>query len=457
MVYYKAYIPCSRQKQGLSFYYQIMNSTLTRLISIGFMLMIAISGSSQRYLSDLDSSLFIKDTVRPLLKRFDNIRMSGYIQPQFQLAQSEGAKSYSGGDFSQFSKNRFMLRRARVKIDYFVTTKDKFAKALFTFQFDATERGVNVRDMFLRLYETKHHNFAITTGIFARPFGFEVNLSSVFRETPERGRMSQILMPTERDLGVMLSFEPQLRTNKLSWLKVDAGIFNGQGLSGTTDFDSRKDFISRATIKPVHINKFEISGGLSLLQGGWRQATKYVYTPGTASNGDKIFIVDSTITNIGKIAPRQYYGTDLQLKLNHGWGETELRGEYWIGKQPGSATSTTNPGTLPNAALYIRDFDGAFFCFLQHIINKKHQLLVKYDWYDPNTHVRGNDIGNPGTNLSATDIRYSTLGIGYVFYFSEYTKLVLYYDIVKNETTQLPGYSTDLKDNILTCRLQFRF
>lgn len=434
-----------------------MNSTLRRLIFFGFALIFYNTGLSQRYLSDLDSSLFIKDTLRPLLKRFDNIRMSGYIQSQFQLAQTEGAKSYNGGDFSQFSKSRFMLRRARVKIDYFITTKDKFAKALFTFQFDATERGVNVRDMFLRLYETRRHNFAITTGIFARPFGFEVNLSSAFRETPERGRMSQILMPSERDLGAMVSFDPQSKKHKLSWLKVDAGIFNGQGLSGTTDFDSRKDFISRITIKPVRINKLEISGGLSLLQGGWRQGTKYVYKNGTDINGNKVYIVDSSLSNIGKIAPRKYYGADIQLKVSHGWGETELRSEYWTGRQPGSATSTTNPGTLPNAPVYIRDFDGAFICFLQNIVNKKHQLLLKYDWYDSDKNVNGNDIGKLGTNLAQTDIRYSTIGMGYVYYFSDNIKLVLYYDIVKNELTQLTGYTSDIKDNILTCRVQFRF
>lgn len=434
-----------------------MKKLLKRLIFTLFILIVGFPGISQRYLSDLDSSLFIRDTVRPLLKRFDNLYFSGYIQSQFQLAETEGAKSYNGGDFPQFSKSRFMLRRARVKIDYFLTSLDKLPKALFTFQFDATERGVNVRDMFLRLYETKRHNFALTTGIFARPFGFEVNLSSAFRETPERGRMSQILMPSERDLGAMISFEPQDRKSKLRWLKIDAGVFNGQGLSGTTDFDSRKDLISRITIKPLNIGRLQASGGLSLLHGGWRQATKYVYTSGTSANGDKIYIVDSSVSNIGKIAPRKYYGADIQLKANHGWGETELRAEYWAGKQPGSSSSTTNPGILPNTPVYIRKFNGAFFYFLQNIVNKNHQLLVKYDWYDPDAHVNGKDIGKPGTNLSSTEIRYSTLGVGYVYLFTEKIKLILYYDIVKNEKTQLTEYTTDKKDNVLTCRLQFRF
>ena len=178
----------------------------------------------------LDSSFFIKDTLRPFIKRFENLRISGYMQPQFQVAEADGAQSFEGGNFSQFSSSRFMLRRARVKIDYLLTTKERFPKALFTFQVDATERGVVVKDMFIRLFETKKNIFSMTAGFFARPFGFEVNLGSSYRESPERGRMSQILMPGERDLGVMVSFEPQEKKHKFYHLKLDAGFFNGQGI-----------------------------------------------------------------------------------------------------------------------------------------------------------------------------------------------------------------------------------
>jgi hypothetical protein len=417
--------------------------------------------TAQRYLADIDSSFFIKDTVRPTIKRFENLRITGYIQPQFQIAESDGAPSFSGGNFSPFSRSRFMIRRARVKIDYLLPSKGKFPKALFTFQVDATERGVITRDIFLKLFETKKNNLSMTIGLFARPFGYEVNLSSSFRETPERGRMSQILMPSERDLGVMFSFEPQNQKNKLRHIKIDAGFFNGQGLSGTTDFDSHKDFISRLTVKPYKINKSEISGGISFLRGGWKNGTKYVYYSETV-NGNKVFTVDSSNANLGKSSPRHYYGADVQFKVYHKWGETELRAEHWFGTQPGTAASISNPGTLPTlnglpVPTYVRHFNGSFFCFLQNIINTKHQLLVKYDWFDTNIKVSGTEIGKPGTNLSASDIKFSTIGVGYVYHFNPQTKLILYYDIVENELTQLAGYTTDLKDNILTCRLQFRF
>lgn len=384
------------------------------------------------------------------------------MQPQFQVAEADGTQSFEGGNFSQFSRSRFMLRRARLKVEYVLPSKENFPKAQFVFQIDASERGVIVRDMFIRMFETRKNNLSMTAGFFSRPFGFEVNLGSSTRETPERGRMSQILMPGERDLGVMFTHEPQNKKNKLYHWKLDAGFFNGQGASGATDFDSRKDFISRLSMKPYKVNKTEISAGLSFLRGGWKNGTKFIYSSGTASNGDKIFIVDSSLSNLGKSSPRHYHGADVQVKLHHKWGETELRAEYWFGTQPGTANSTVNPGSLPNAngvllPTYVRHFDGVYFYFLQNIVNPKHQLMVKYDWYDPNIKVKKTDIGKPSTNLTAADIKYSTLGAGYVYHFNSQTKIIFYYSFVNNESTLLNGYTADLNDNVFTCRLQFRF
>jgi len=427
-----------------------------------FMLFFSTTAFSQRYLADIDSSFFIRDTVRQVIKRFENLRITGYIQPQYQKAQSDGAPSFGGGNFSAFSSSRFMLRRARIKIDYLLPSKTKYPKALFSFQIDATERGVIVRDMFLKLFETNRNIFSLTAGLFARPFGYEVNLSSAFRESPERGRMSQILMPSERDIGMMVSFEPQEKKHKLSHIKFDVGFFNGQGLSGTTDFDSHKDLISRLFIKPYIFKKIDLTGGISYLRGGWKNGTQYVYESGTDVNGNKIFVVDSAFSNLGKSSPRHYYGADVQVKLHHGWGETEWRAEYWFGTQPGTSGSTSNPGTLPTSngqpvPTYVRHYDGVFLLFLQNIINAKHQLLVKYDWYDPNIKVKELEIGKPGTNLTTADVKFSTLGMGYVYYMNPQTKLIFYYDFVKNETTRIDGYTSDLKDNVFTCRLQFRF
>ncbi len=74
--------------------------------------------------------------------------------------------------------------------------------------------------------------------MMARPFGHEVLLSSIFQEAPERGRMSQTIIEYGKDLGFMLSPNPRKSTFKMKWLAVDLGAYNGQGLTGTAEYDS---------------------------------------------------------------------------------------------------------------------------------------------------------------------------------------------------------------------------
>jgi len=414
-----------------------------------------------QYLMDMvDTTKDMGKGMLGLYNRLDKIRFSGYIQPQFLVAQSKGSKSFAGGDFATNSNSRFMLRRARVRIDYINFPKQSKGPSLqFVFQFDATERGVFVRDVWGRFFENKYQNFAFTMGLFARPFGNEVNLSSGDRESPERGRMSQILMKTERDLGAMLTFEPRNKKSKVKFLKIDLGVFNGPGLSSLTDYDSHKDMIGRISIKPQPLSKkITLGASGSVYFGGLTQNTKYIYTTQTIAN-IKNFVVDSATLNIGEIAPRHYYGFDAQLKIKNKVGFTELRGEFIAGKQTASATSSETPGALYTGTegYYTRKFNGAYFYFLQHLGSTHHQIGIKYDWYDPNTTVKTADIGRAGSNLNAADIKFSTLGFGYIYYINENAKLVFWYDIITNEKTSLSGYTSNVKDNMFTFRIQFKF
>src|ERR1700730_12879547 len=168
--------------------------------------------SKAQFLMDMvDTTKDVGKGLLSIYKKFDHIRVGGYIQPQFQVAEEKGIKSYNGGDFPQYVNNRFMLRRGRIRFEYARFSEKNQPTVQFVFQFDGTERGVFIRDFWGRVFEHKWELFAFTTGMFARPFGYEVNLSSSDRESPERGRMSQILMKTERDLGAMASFEPRVR------------------------------------------------------------------------------------------------------------------------------------------------------------------------------------------------------------------------------------------------------
>ena len=185
------------------------------------------------------------------------------------------------------------------------------------------------------------------------------------------------------------------------------------------------------------------------------QNTKYTYAT-SIKDGQPIVMVDSALSNIGKKAPRLYYGADVQLLLKQKKSTTEFRAEYWKGTQTATSATSETPTALLTEPYYIRKFDGAFM-YLLHTIKQKHQLGIKLDWYDPNTQVNGNDIGKAGSLFNVTDIKYTTLGVGYTKFINENFKLVLWYDRVFNETTLLNPYTTDVADNVFTWRLQYRF
>jgi len=401
------------------------------------------------------------------LQKFEFVRISGYIQPQFQVGQTEGQLSFNGGDFAPTVSNRFSVRRGRLRIDYAHTNSKNQPTVLFVFQFDGTERGVFTRDFWGRFYENKYQLFHFTTGMFARPFGFEINYGSSDRESPERGRMSQLLMRTERDLGAMVSFEPRAPTHPLRHFRLDAGFFNGQGLTAITDYDSKKDFISRLSLKPVKIanSGVTVTGSVSGFFGGFRQFTNKIYR--NSSSNRPQFVLDSAASNNGKIAPRIYYGADVQVRIANSVGFTEFRGEVISGTQTATQNSTESPGSIPtsagiNAPLFIRNFSGGYFYFLQYLGSLKHQFVAKYDWYDPNTRVKGQQIlpANKTTGdigYTWANIRYTTLGLGYLYYINENLKSTIWYEFVQNEKTWLPGFERDAKDNLLTLRMQYRF
>ncbi len=432
---------------------------MKKLLFVFVVLLMHQSASSQFLMDMVDTTTETGKGVWSVYKKFDHLRFSGYIQPQFQVASSKGAHNYEGGDFGERVSNRFMLRRARVRIDYVHYFKEEKPGIQFVFQFDANERSFTVRDVWGRIFENRFKLFSFTTGMFARPFGYEVNLSSSDRESPERGRMSQILMRSERDLGAMASFDVRRKDHPLKHLKIDAGIFNGQGINAAGEFDNTKDFIGRISLKPYTIKKKIIfSAGASVLLGGLENSTKYYYET-VRSDGMWKELPDSSESNNGRVSPRRYYGADVQIKFANRKGFTEIRGEYISGQQTGTAKSPETPVVLPTAAegFHLRRFNGAYFYFLQHLFSTKHQFLLKYDWFDPNTKVKGREIGMAGSNLGAANIRFNTLGAGYIYYVNENVKLVLYYARVMNEKTQLAGYEKDLNDDVFTCRLQFRF
>lgn len=398
----------------------------------------------------LESKSLISESA---IEKLNKLKITGYIQAQYQVAQTDSISSFSGGDFSGGIDKRFRVRRGRIKFTY------EGNLARYVLQIDANERGVGIRDANVRVTEPWTKWFSLQVGVQDRPFGFEVGYSSSQFESPERGRMSQILFPDESDLGARIEINAP-KTSNWNFLKLEAGFFNGTN-PVSSDFDKYKDFIGRLSfIKTNKKETIKYSGGVSYYDGGYRPGNKNLYTVVQLPSGEKGFTLSN---NSLAIAKRQYWGTDAQVSFESPMGYSILRGEYIAGEHAGSATRVYVPTTQPSGDTYLRKFDGAYFYYIQALGNSKNSIVIKYDWFNPNKKVDQSKIGIAGTRTSAADIKFSTLGLGWLYRWDENVKFTVYYDIVKNESTQLNlgapqvNYTGDVKDNVLTLRVQFKF
>ena len=394
----------------------------------------------------LDTLARYASQIRQEVDVLKRIKIGGYVQSQFQWVETRGAKSVAGGDFPSQVDKRFKVRRAEFKTMY-----DNHVTQIVA-NIDVTQNGINIKDAYGKITEQKLKAFSLTAGIFNRPFGFEVPYSSGNLETPERARMIQALFPGERDLGAMITWRPN-ESSSLHPLKIEGGMFNGTG-NINNDFDSQKDFIGNIHWSQTSASeKQEFAFGVSYYHGGWSNGTKYLYT----SDGDAGFKLDSSDANLNAINKREYMGADAQYTVHTGLGITTLRAEVISGTQPGTKGSASSPVLPQLTDTYQRKFNGAYFYFVQGLGHTRHQVVVKYDWYDPNTDVTGDQIGLK-TGTGATDIKYTTLGLGWIYHWNLNVKAMLYYDMVTNETSRnLAGFTNDLEDNVLTLRVQFKF
>lgn len=383
--------------------------------------------------------------VEESVAKLQKLKVSGYIQTQFQHGEENavlkvGAKSGS----TEESFNRIGIRRGRIKFTY----EEGIASGVF--QLDITEKGVGFKDAYLNLKDPWIGTSSLQAGIFDRPFGYEISYSSSRRESPERSTIFQTLFPEERDLGGMITLQPS-KTSQWNFLKLQAGLFAGNGIKQETDI--RKDFIGHLSANKTIGSDMNFGLGASYYNGAVYQGTENVY-----KMDGKSFVLNSEASNRGEFAKREYFGFDGQFSIISVIGMTQIRGEYLFGTQPGAQASSNSPNasTLPTTDTYIRNFSGGYAMLVQDLGALPLSVVLKYDWYDPNTKVAKNDIGLNETGKG--DVAYNTLGSGLLWRASSSIRIQAYYEMVNNEKSEnLTGYSGNLKDNIFTLRLQYKF
>ncbi|MCL2560846.1 MAG: porin [Rikenellaceae bacterium] len=412
---------------------------MKKLLTIFCGSMLSISAMAQQpEVSELEKRIEALEATSKSMQKF---KVSGYIQTQFQWGEEAASlRIGTANEDPTKSFSRFGIRRGRIKFTY-----DASSLASGVFQLDITERGVSFKDAYFDLRNPWVNTVQLRAGIFDRPFGTEVAYSSSRRESPERSVIFRTLFPDERDLGAMVILQAR-KNSAWNFLKLEAGLFAGNGIRPETD--SRRDFIGHLSADKK-FGKVSLGGGVSYYNGGVWQGSPNVYT--MDGNG---FTLNNNADNVGKFAKREYFGADLRFVA----GTTKLHAEYLWGTQPATAGSSNSPNwtALPTHDTYIRPFSGWYAMLVQQLGNSPFTAVLKYDVYDPNTKVAGNDIGLNGT--SRTDISYNTLGLGALWAVSSAVRLQAYYEIVRNEKSEnVAGFEKDRKDNVFTLRLQYRF
>ncbi|HTO16545.1 MAG TPA: hypothetical protein VLZ83_12295 [Edaphocola sp.] len=429
------------------------------ILVIGMHLFIFNNLLAQGNISEIDSNQLPPAELFVLKNKYNQLGITGLLQTQFQFASEKGTLSFNGGNFSPNSNNRFMIRRGRLKFDFKSYTSSNKIWNQWVIQIDATEKGIKIRDAYATFFENKWELFDISAGLIFRPFGNELVYSSSKRESPERGRVSDILFGAGRDVGAILTLNPRKDPSQFKKFTLKVGVFNGPGLTGSSEFDSYKDVVVRAKVHNMELGKSGIhfSAGVSGLFGGVNNVNPVYYYSQTMG-----LVADSSIDNLQKTLKKHYLGADIQIQIPNRKGKSEFRAEYIAGKQLSTLSNTHSFGAYPilpngtNEPLAIRNFDGAFFYYLQHLNSEKHQIVLKYDWYNPNTKLKSINIDGTN-NTSVVDLAFQTIGGGYLFYIHPNAKLSFWYEHPINKATRIVGFTQDIKDDVFTCRLQVSF
>ncbi|MDB5105676.1 MAG: hypothetical protein JWP91_3365 [Fibrobacteres bacterium] len=406
-----------------------------------------------------ESYLETKSTVEKLAK----LKVGGYVQAQWQYADSMNQASVNGGNFPATSQERLMIRRARLKTTWQGTA------SRYVLEIDALPTGVVIKDVNAQITEPWLKAFSLTAGVMDRPFGFEVGYSSSAIELPERTRGSQILMPGEKDLGAEIEFAGTEAMGFLEHLNLKAGAFTGLG-SGLAENDNEKDYIGRLGFTlPFYDINLAVDGGVSGYLGKVTNSTGKVAEVGSV--GDTLTWVNQAGRKALDTYDRNLMGVDAQVYYDIPViGGISLRGEYWWG---GWVSANGNNGlyTLGDTnGVYLRKVASWYVMAVQNV-GVRNQLAVRYDVFDPNTDAEGGDIGRfKGSKLNTNDAALSTLSLGWNHFWDEAVRFTLNYDFNMNEKTNAAAagsnaansavfkkWSDDFDNNQVTIRMQVKF
>ncbi|NOT34790.1 MAG: hypothetical protein HOP12_11550 [Candidatus Eisenbacteria bacterium] len=361
------------------------------------------------------------------LKRF---KFSGYVQARYEIGETSSDTVKSAGSpatLTLANRDRFYLRRARLKLTYDPTSR---SHAVLYLNGASTGNTLNITllEAYVSLLDpwTTDHRHQLWVGQMNVPFGWEVERSSSARELPERSRAENVLFPGERDRGVKLvnPWTPHFETT--------LGVFNGGGTLdatfGTEDPTRAKDLVGRARFS---------QGRFDVAVSGYRGSTLVPLTGGDVA-------LDKT-----------RFGADAQAYWElPSAGGGSLRAEWYAGTQPNAdslktlvvAPTSGNPVTLLRAGAdpshLATEFHGGYVMWAQNLGDQA-QLAARYEFFDPDDAVEHD--------------QFERLSVGANFFYDGTTRLTLAYDIPRTDLRNASGGYDDPSDNLWTFQVQLRY
>ena len=349
------------------------------------------------------------------LGKLNKIKVSGYIQAQFEDYQTELVKT------TNEPFNTFYVRMARIKFTYEASDGIKFV-----LQPDFSTGNIVLKDAYAVANLPLIKDLSLWAGQFNRP-NYEVEYSSGQREVLERSRIIRTIYPGEREVGAKLEYTPlQLP------LKLQLALLNGVFTSAQQkDLDTKKDLMGRA----VYSFKFSQAGlgidfGVHGYYGGLRAKVKYI------SNYDNQ--MDSLSSNTGIYLDKKWAGAVVQIYYDL-FGGMALKAEYIQGKNAYTGDSKTNPYKE-------RKFSG-YYTYLIKNIGKKNKFVARYDYFDPNSKLSG--------DVAGSDVYYKTLTLAWQHYLNDNIRITVNYEMPQNEANA--SVPKDLRDNVFGVRVQAKF
>jgi len=390
------------------------------------------------------------------------VRISGYIQTQYQHSQLSQDQIQQGGVL--LNRDRFSIRRGRVRL-----TGD-WKWFAFDFELDgSTTRGpfVGVRQASVSfLY--RHPDAArppylmVTAGLTETPFGHEMRLGQRDMIFMERSLGSLAFFPGPVDVGLRVR-------GGLGAFRYDVAVLNGTplddraGARAIVDATRAPDYAGRFGFE-ARQKKSAIGGGVSFLYGtGFHRgqdATKGrvewsdLNENGTLDSGELVAIPGMAATPSMNFR-RWAVGADLQFAIRSKAGWSQLLVEATMASNLDRDLLVADP-VVTGADL--REIQ-AYAAFLQELYRWA-LVGARYDYYDPNSDLldrrRGVFVPANAAIHTVSPLVGAVLPAGVVPGFR--ARLVFQYDaIVDALGRDARGVPANLRNDQLTVRLQGEF